>query len=309
MIEAYPFFLQKDHKPYRFNIIENDTHQIIKIGAKAEDDLDFTEQIKVLTVLKEEKKKCLLEIDFGFHQNFDLTSQLKFSSCILAIEEIVKKLTSPYKDVIEGLILFRGSAFLEQIFFLEETTVFDYIASQFPTIFDPITNLRLAIASILGSIFHRLVSFVDDDLVCFAIFYDADKLDPFARAILFSKARFEHIFLVYDNPEFQSTNVDLSKGYSGLGSFSLDHLTKGPSVDIAILLPEDDKLTSELVFKIKNLTESLKGPYRMIPEKIFNESWNDIQTVYYIENAIHPMTQRMVKGFEASGGQVIVIPS
>jgi hypothetical protein len=47
----------------------------------------------------------------------------------------------------------------------------------------------------------------------------------------------------------------------------------------------------------------------MIAEKIFNECWNDIDEVHYEENAIHPMTLRMVKGFVASGGVALTIPS
>lgn len=306
-METYPFFLQKDNQPYKFAIIEDITHEIVKIGAKADDDLDFSEPLSIFEKLKKENKKCLLEIDFGFHHNFDLTNQLQFSSCILAIEEISKKLISPYKDIIEGLILFRGSVFLEKVFSLEEAILSEYTPANFYPIFDDITQLRLAIATLMGSMFHRLISFVDDELPCFAIFYEAEKLDPLQRAILFSKARFEHIFLVYANPEFQSTNVDLSSGYSGLGFFSEQHLEKKALIEIAILLPEDQCLSCEIMVQLKRLMGSLKSPYRLILDKIFNESWNDIHTVYYIENATHPMTKRMIKGFEASGGQGIII--
>jgi hypothetical protein len=47
--------------------------------------------------------------------------------------------------------------------------------------------------------------------------------------------------------------------------------------------------------------------YRLICEKIFNECWNDITDVMYDPLAIHPMTLRMIKGFEASGGRAFFI--
>jgi hypothetical protein len=307
MIEAYPYFLQKDSEPFRFEIIENQTHQTIKLSASAQDDLDFSSQLESLTLLKSEGRKCLLEIDFGFNAGFDFSSQIRFSSCILAIEEILKTVIRPYKGIIEGLILFRGTAFLEHIYTLQDQSLFDHIDPNLDQVFDHKTNLRLAAATVLGTIFHRLVSFMDDDVPCFAIFHDAERLSPIERAIVFSKQRFEHIFLVYSNPEFQSTNVDLSKGLSALGYLSLENLQEPPFIETGILLPEDAKLSQEILRKLEQLILSIQHPYRIIPEKIFNECWNDIQTVYYAPNSIHHMTARMIKGFEASGGEAIEI--
>lgn len=306
MIEAYPFFLQKDSEPFKFEIIENVTHEIVKLSASVHDDLDFTEQVAKLETLKNLQKKCLIEIDFGLSHGFDFNNQIRFSSCVLAIEEILKRVVRPFKDVIEGLILFRGTAFLETIF-SNEGSLFDHIDQNLEGIFDENTNQRLAAATVLGTIFHRLVSFVDDDLPCFAIFTDAETLKPLDRAILFSKQRFEHIFLVFSNPEFQSTNVDMTQGLSALGYFADRALLEAPAVDVGVLLPEDSKLTQEIVIKLNELILSLQVPFRIISEKIFNECWNDIQTVYYATNSIHPMTMRMIKGFEASGGEAIEI--
>lgn len=307
MIEAYPFFLQKDSEPFKFEIIQNSTHEIINLSAKVHDDLDFRDQIAKLETLKNlQKKKCLIEIDFGFNHGFDFNNQIKFSSCVLAIEEILKSVLRPFKDIIDGLILFRGTAYLETIY-TSDGSLFDHIDQNLESVFEEETNLRLAAATVLGTIFHRLVSFVDDDTPCFAIFNDAETLLPLDRAILFSKQRFEHIFLVFSNPEFQSTNIDLTQGLSALGYFCDCALSEAPAVDVGVLLPEDSKLTPHIINKLKELIDNLQVPYRVISEKIFNECWNDIQTVYYATNSLHPMTLRMIKGFEASGGESIEI--
>lgn len=306
MIEAYPFFLQKDNEPFKFEIIENLTHDIINLSASVQDDLDFSEQIAKLELLKNQQKKCLIEIDFGFNHGFDFNNQTKFSSYVLAIEEILKSILRPFKDIIEGLILFRGTAHLETIF-RNDGSLFDHIEQNLEGVFEENINLRLAAATVLGTLFHRLVSFVDDDLPCFAIFTDAETIKPLDRAILFSKQRFEHIFLVFSNPEFQSTNIDKTQGLSALGYFGDQALLEAPAVDVGVLLPEDSKLTQDILVKLNELILSLQVPFRFISEKIFNECWNDIQTVYYATNSIHPMTMRMIKGFEASGGEAIEI--
>lgn len=305
MIEAYPFFLQKDSLPFRFEIVPGLTHEIIQLGAKLQDELDFSLPIKSLELIKQEGKKCIIQIDFGFNEGFDFSNQTRFSSCILAIDEILKQVLRPYKEVIEGVLFFKGTAFLETIFSLDEDSVFDHIDHNLEAVFNKTVNTRLAAATVLGTILHRLISFMDDDIPCFAVFEDADRLTPLERAILFSKARFEHIFLVYSNPEFQSTNIDLSEGLSALGYFSAQKLEQPPKVDIGILLPEDNKLNPEILAQLENFMLKIKEPYRVICEKIFNECWNDIQKVYFCPKAIHPMTLRMIKGFEASGGEAL----
>lgn len=308
MIEAYPFFLQKDSQPFRFEIIENVSHEIVNFSARAEDELFIEQLTQSLEELKREGKKCLIQIHFGLEEGFEFDNQMKFSGYVLALEELNKNIIQQYKNVIDGLIFYRGTAFLENSFSLsDDNQVFDHIDVKLSGLFDQKSLKRLAAATCLGTIFHRLISFIDDDVPCFCIFLDAEKLRPLERAILFSKQRFEHVFLVFSNPEFQSTNLDLSQGLSALGYIGVTSHRSPPPVDTGLLLPEDDKLSQVVIDKLQNFMASDLGYYRVISEKIFNECWNDIQKVYYDPISIHPMTLRMIKGFEASGGEAFEI--
>jgi hypothetical protein len=129
---------------------------------------------------------------------------------------------------------------------------------------------------------------------------------------MFSKERFDHLFVAADISDYQYTTVDLGRGLSSIGYISEGKSSEISEIKRGVLLPSDASMNRVSYEYLKNFMEILsqKGvSYRMIAEKIFNECWNDIDEVHYEENAIHPMTLRMVKGFVASGGVALTIPS
>ena len=310
MIDSYPFFLMKDDSLFRFEIVEGHSHEIITISAHPDDDLKWIEAKKNLEILQVSNKPTLIQIDLGLEEGFAADSEQALQGYILAIEEFNKSLLSPYKDIIQGLIIYRGSVFLEKNCTLSYESILDYIDESFLLIYDQKVIKRLTLATILGSIFHRLIAFIDDNLPCFAIFEEAELLDPLDRAILFSKERFEHIFIICQNKDFQYSTLDLGAGYSTLGFFSSHVEDISSSCELGLLLPQDAILTPSSYEILKITIERFikeKKVFRLIGETIFNESWNDLGQVIYDPEAIHPMTLRMIKGFVASGGEVSVL--
>lgn len=76
---------------------------------------------------------------------------------------------------------------------------------------------------------------------------------------------------------------------------------------IGILFPSDESLNEEGKQKLEKWIQTLESEnqvFRIIPEKIFSESWNELKKVYAPSSGLHPMTERMLRGFIASGGEV-----
>ena len=128
MIDSYPFFLMKEDSLFRFEIVEGHSHEIITISSRPDDDLKWIEAKKKLEILQACNKPTLIQIDLGLEEGFLADSEQALQGYILAIEEFNKSLLSPYKDIIQGLIIYRGSVFLEKNGTLSNESILDYRA-------------------------------------------------------------------------------------------------------------------------------------------------------------------------------------
>jgi hypothetical protein len=305
MIETYPFFVTKNDAPYRFAFQIPKSHEWIVFKARVEDILDWKLPIERLESLQREGKKALIQLDLGLEEQFSFDQEIKFKSYIIALDELNKQVLSKYKECIEGIVLYKGSYDLTQACHLDQQQIKNHIEANLLEFFDSHFCHLLAAGSILGDICHRLVSFISDEIPCFLIFTDAEQLDLLKRAILFSKERFDHVFVAAVFETIQYTTLDLGQGCSLLGYISDENQQNNQALTSGILLPSDENLNSESYKKLHLFMQSTPNAYRLITEKIFNECWNELETVFYNKDAIHTMTLRMVKGFVASGGQAV----
>lgn len=303
MIESYPFFVTKDDKSFRFEFQINKTHEIVTLPCRVNDDLNWTSSLLQLQDLQQRGMRALIKLDLGLEEAFGYDNEIVFKSYILAIDEFNKQIAYKYKAMIDGVILYQGSLNLVALCQLDDSCVHTHIDPAMSLNFNQPFLANLAACNILGSVIHRLVSFIDDDLSCFVIFDDAASFDPLERAIFLSKERFAHIFIIAECPEYQYTTLDYQRGHSLIGYFA-DHIVQEPGAfECGVLLPSDENLSPESLSRLREILAKIDEPYRLITEKIFNECWNDIQKVYYDTRATHPMTVRMIRGFEASGAE------
>ncbi len=128
-------------------------------------------------------------------------------------------------------------------------------------------------ANIFGDLLHRLASFLPDEAVSYCLFENSS-FGKARTAQLLSKERFYHLQLSWE--ENKSTR--------------------------GILLPSDEACTSKILTKLEILMEKV-GPHRMIPETRFNEMWDGLDEIYFIEEAISVQGQRHLKGFITAGGE------
>lgn len=307
MIESYPFFVTKNDESFRFEFIPEQTHEIICLDAKSDSTLDWSFANDRLEKLRAGSKKALIKLDLGLEEGFSFNDEFQFKSYILALNELNKTILENYQDVIEGVILYRGSLDLVSKCALDADTISDQMSLNLLETFPLAFCHNLAACNILGQLLHRLVSFLKDDVPSFIIFEDAELFNPLDRAILLSKERFDHIFVMASCPEFQYTTLDLGHGHSLLGYMSCKKEHEPEAISTAVLLPSDEFFNKYNYSTLVQFMNSCDRPYRLITEKIFNECWNEIEKVYYDASSIHPMTARMIKGFEASGGESVLL--
>lgn len=300
-LDIYPFIVQKNENPFFWDFHKT---QELKISAKLEDILELDEVI--LTLEKPENSKVLIQIDFGFSQTLSYQNELSFKNALVSLEEINKKILSPFKEKIEGVIFYEGTSHLFKIAELSTEDVGELVEENLTRNFSQEFVKQIAAMNLLASMVHRLAAFIPDDMPVFCKFMDSEELSAIDKAIFFSKERFEHVFAAIFNKSFQYTTLDLNQGLSMLGSFD-----KGERdlelFDFALLLPSDETLTQDSYQKFQTKMDELivnGKKFRVIPEKIFNECWNELTCVSYIEGSLSPMTERMIQGFVASCGEV-----
>ncbi|PCI75493.1 hypothetical protein COB21_05600 [Candidatus Aerophobetes bacterium] len=81
-----------------------------------------------------------------------------------------------------------------------------------------------------------------------------------------------------------------------------------PSCTWAIVLPNIDQLSPEIVLKLESILSLLKkqkSVVRILSETALNEEWEGIEGIAYLEGSISPMGKRMIKGFELGDGSIM----
>jgi len=305
MIDVYPFVLTKEGKEFRFEFTEEGFESPWVFRAHVTDDLNWEEILKKLHNLPA-GQTVLAYLDLGLTEQFSLEDDLAFKSYMLAIDHFVRKVLVPYGSKIAGILLYQGSALFETIGSCTEEGI---LPASYPTLFTRSFCSRLVAAYVLGMLLHRLVSFFPDGYSIFALFEETSSMSSLEKAILFSLERFEHIHLIFEHDAFQYPALSLDANHSPLGCFG-KRSPSCPLAPLSLLLPSDEEFNREAYQALNGQINKLQSEgvmFRLIPEKIFNESWNELKTVFYVKSALHPMTLRMIRGFEASGGEAIEI--
>lgn len=132
-------------------------------------------------------------------------------------------------------------------------------------------------ATLFADYLHRLASFLPEEVRPFCLFEAPHHFSEARFLQLTSKDRFWHIELSLE------PSVDLPEG---------------------ILLPEDSFFNE---FEFERILSSVEGSYRVIPEARLVEMWQGLDKLFVIEKAVSPQGLRKIKGFEAAGGEVILL--
>ena len=135
-------------------------------------------------------------------------------------------------------------------------------------------------AELFSQYLHRLASVLPDETQPIVMVDISDKSQFAEMVLLFCKRRFEHFQLM----------------------FSAISLPIAGEAKMIVSLPEDQKYDLGVFAPLFSSIENFK----CIPEELLNEHWDEVDSIVIDEQSLGPIGKRMLNGFEAAGGEVLI---
>lgn len=287
-------------------LLEGSNVVLIRLPARLSDDLDWTKEMQLAGQIASSGRDILWEIDLGLSTfQFSPDDSAAFYSFSVAIEEFSAHIWPNLQKHTFGVALYRGLFQPSHCFpfFLWEAAFSDWSRDlSFNMTYD------LYCAQVLAEYLHRLISFLPDDVLPFALI-DVRGIGSAAKmAQLFSQERFEHIHLILKGAlcPFQGISWDDSQSAQGW-------LSKGVRIDlpaIGIYLPSDSYMDAALIEQLDGVIADLKAAqtaFRIIGEEKLTEQWDGLDKLIVPQQAVSSQGKRKLQGFIAAGGIVSIV--
>ena len=260
----------------------------ISLPCTKESDLNW-----VSLLPEKEGPPILWNLDLGL--DFPLEDELFFHALKLALSLFSETVWPQYRENTAGVTLYRGpldfSAEFQWTPHQEEN--WELWKEDRPDL--PLAQLkRLFCADAYAYYFQKLSHALLDELPIFLLFDPVAGLTNAEMLQLLSKERYEHFQVV-------------ARGVCGWDGLRLEGNAFLPPLlsSVAICLPEERLLNTQILEKIDRLLKELSSPLRVIPEHFLLESWEGVEELYVFPEGVSPQGIRKLKGFLASGGKVI----
>lgn len=275
---------------------------LIRLPALLSDDLDWTQEMQVAKRAVEAKKDILWEIDLGLGAfQFLPNDSASFYAFSLALEEFSKKVWPEFQSQTFGVALYRGKLSPQQSFPMA------YWESAFAE--GNATDYDLFCVQLLSEYLHRLVSFLPDSAVPFALIDISGFASPTKIAQFFSKERFEYLHLALKGADIPFSGICWEEGEAGQGWLGLEACASEnlSEVSLGVYLPKDEYIHADLVEKMDGLIASLQQkaiPFRIVCEEKLTEQWDGLDRLIVPSSALSVQGKRKLLGFIAAGGSI-----
>ena len=295
-LEGAPFYpqIQDGSEP----LMDWSNTVIIRLPAHLSADLNWYKEKEIAERIADAGKYILWEIDLGLNSYpFNPEDSASFYSFSLAIEEFSKQLWPIFGNKTFGVALYRGSFPFEQwrSGFIQELTEGDE---------------EIFCVQMFSEYLHRLISFLPDAVLPFALI-DIEKIGSMAKGSqLFSKARFEYLNLAVKGAKAPFCGICWEKGCYGqgwLGGALKEALPSRIKPTVGVYFPQDEWMNKAVIEELDALMEHLKQSkvdFRIVAEEKLAELWDGLDRLIVPSNAISVSGKRKLLGFIAAGGVV-----
>lgn len=311
-IQEYPFPLHDCSNGARLHL-----------PAALSDDLNWKKEKEHARQVISSGKFLLWELDLGLSFfTFTPENSAAFFSFSLAIEEFTTNLWPEFQKQTFGITLYRGTPPSENHFprKIWESSFLDWSGEL--CLHPTDSSYELYCIQMLSEYLHRLISFLPDSVLPFALFDVASIRSPGKIAQLFSKDRFEHVQLALKGARCPFSGICWNEGHYGQGclgnsmsqSQELSHQPEGqnllktlPSPAVGLYLPQDKFLDAFLIEELDQVILKLNADqtaFRIIPEEKLTEQWDGINELLVPSQAISGQGRRKLLGFAAAGGSI-----
>lgn len=252
----------------------------ITLPAGLDSPLLWKEEELLAQQAKQAGKKILWKFDFGLDRSdISLDDPSHFLTLSLSLDHFVKTLAVAYGNETAGVVLYAGDIYFDERM-LWSATLQDYYAEWLNEMGREESEFsrRLFCMNVFAEYLHRLASYLPDEMTSYC-FFEVLKMKPAHAAQLFSKDRF--------------------------GAIQLELGEKRR--EVGVVLPGDELCQGEIFEELNQILEDLERDgvaFKVIPEGLLTEEWQGIEKLYVLRKGITGPGSRMLKGFEASGGEV-----
>lgn len=300
-----PFFplIQEQASPH----VDGANVVILRLPARLNNDLNWAEEKKLATQIIASGKAILWEIDLGLSDfQFTPDHSAAFFSFSIAIEEFTKTIWPQFQQMTLGVSLYSGNFPSKRNFpFIHWESAFSDWLEEFNV--DSLEYYYdLYCIQMLSEYLNRLISFLPESILPFALIDATPICSPGKIAHLFSKERFEFIQLVLKGTKFFSSGICWEEDLPTQG------IMKQPSFvpSLGLYLPKDESINTTLIKELDQMIFYLHGkqiPFRMIPEEKLTEQWDGIEKLMIPSHPISVQGRRKLLGFIAAGGIVTTL--
>lgn len=246
------------------------------IPCRVNDNLDWEPILKSAG----ECQNITWEFDLGLDAPyFPIEDELTFSGLKFALSRFSKEVWPLYEERTSGAVLYRGAADFSSHFRWSENQEENWKTWKEGRPEASEAHLRrLFCADAFAHYFQMLAHALPDELPLTLHFDTSGCGTPAEKRQLLSKERFEHFHIV----------------------------TEESAASLAVLMPPEELCSGSVLSKIDRLLMSLDEPYRVIEEAFLTESWDGVDQIYVISEAVSFQGKRKLMGFCAAGGLVLV---
>lgn len=149
---------------------------------------------------------------------------------------------------------------------------------------------------------HRLAAALAEDVFVFVCFDARSITHPAHLYQLFSKERFSYLNLAIKGASLPLEALVWQEG--------LIYSSPMQEPKLGLCFPNDPYCLPSVLHQLRTLCHhlnTLKIPYRIIPEFLMTSSWEGIDEVIFIHKALSPQGKRILQGFSITGGRLIYL--
>ncbi len=295
----------------------------ITLSAAVGEDLDWEAQKLLAKQAVARGKYLFWNVDFGFDKNpVLLQDEATFYSLSIALEELNKQLLQPFAEHTIGVSLFQGKIPFAHYFIWsqqQEDLFMESLAEKkFFSAGDDSERWRRSeegkfhydnfSAALFAAYLQRLLSFLPDELLAFCLIDVSQATSMAATALMLSKEKFPYLLLALRGAKASFGHLSWEEGSCTGGWIGKGEVKERDiqPLQTALCLPKEEYLHGENIALLEEVFAKLQDTaYRVIPEDMLTEAWNELTEIVVISSLLSPRGMRKIIGFCVAGGVVI----
>jgi hypothetical protein len=313
----------------------------ISLNGKMNGDLDWRIKEAQAKKCSENNLFILWNINLGLFNDltFPLRHQGQYQSLGLALDHFRKTLWNKFEENTFGICLYRGPLDTSEVLpwdeeqtkglqdwalhyfkdsknFTERTAIsIKDFAELTPTLLKSSSYgkflLQLFCREITREYLELILTFLPEVLQPFVLLDCSHILNPLHLALLTVNERDRRIHSILGNSPLPPDGLGWE--CSSVSGFISRHLISQPESEnakIALCIPSlENFLNADQRFLEKSLSDLMKKkiPFRIIAEATLTGEWDGLDQILVDSSTLSPQGARMLRGFTAAGGEVILI--